>query len=111
MKEHYKGKLEKIEIEENIENTCKNILSEKGFDFLIEYYKSCKEQLLDLFLNQYIIIENELYKTNIEQHFCSNDIFTSEENEDGTINFEIEYNYGNFSFVEAVKKAINKTGE
>lgn len=103
--EHKTGKLKPCEMRGTIEETCKAILAENGFNDL-SYYRSYQEQLEDEFYRKYYVSENCVYEVYSEDKNQDDDIFNASKNADGTINFEIKYYNGGCSFNEALGEAM-----
>jgi hypothetical protein len=104
--EHFKGKLIKVELEESLEKTCEKILNEHGVKDN-GYFESIILLFEDFFYTkEYAIVDDVLYKLNFKRIEDEESIFTSEQNEDGSIDFEVKYYNGGCGFNEALEEAL-----
>lgn len=102
---HYKGKLRKVEREENetLENQCKRLLENIDLE---SYYDSYSEMLLDKIYKSYVIHEGVLYSIEgMKSVDCNEDIFISNTTKEG-YEFEVKYYNGCCSFSEAMEYAL-----
>lgn len=103
--EHFKGKLEKVAEKTDVEEWCKN---ELGSDVLEYYYDTYLEKLLDESYNDFVFINNVLYKVvNLQEIDPDFDIliFNKETNE-----FEVRFYNGVMSLTDAIEEAMTKNG-
>jgi len=108
--EHYKGNLTKVERLENesLEEQCKRLLEGKMSREVIlpDYYDSYAEMLIDEFYEEYYVYNGILYLMYREFIDSEGDIFNANEEENGTINFEVRYWNGGCGFNEAIERAV-----
>ena len=88
---HYKGKIQLVEKikDETLEEQCKRILSEHGYQELDLYCDSWHEMLCEELYERYVIVNDSIYKVI-----------------DKTINYHVMYYDGGCSFNEAIEEAI-----
>lgn len=103
---YYKGKLKEVKRfdGESIEEQCKRLLHGET---LHSYMDSYQEMLQDEYYQQYVVYDDILYSVEKESLDPDEEIFNAIENEDGSINFEIKYYNGGFSFNKAIEVALN----
>ena len=110
---HYSGKLIEVERLENqsLEEQCKKIMQNEGN--LPRYYDSYEEWLIcdGSDKEDYIIYNSRLYKANTKEIDPYGDVFIATKNDDGSINFEVQYYNGGCGFSEAVKYALENLEE
>jgi len=102
---HYKGKLKKVEREENetLEIQCKRIL---GNVKLESWYDSYSKMLLGEHYESYVIHEGILYSVEeMKSIDADEDIFLSNSTKEG-YEFEIKYYNGGCSFDEAIGHSL-----
>jgi hypothetical protein len=105
---HYRGTLTKVERlgNETLEEQCKRIIGEGNFK---NYYESYQEMLLYgyEYSQDYFLQDDILYSVSKKEIDTDEDIFKSNENEDGTIEFEVKYYNGGCGFNEALEYALD----
>lgn len=103
---HYVGKLTKIPMEGDLQNTAKRVLQNEGWcdesdaDFL--------EQLEDRGYKKFLVHSGNIYKVEKTQLDPNDDIVKATKCPDGTIDFEVKYYNGGCSFNEAIDAALGK---
>lgn len=104
---HYKGTLKEIKSNkgETLEELCKRMMEGKT---LPKYCDTYREYLEDVYYLEMVIQEGRLYKVEKEEVSLYGEIYESNENEDGDIEFEVKYYNGGCSFEEAIGTAIEK---
>lgn len=68
--------------------------------------KTFLDQLLSDGYREYILHNDILYSVEVERDMDGGDIFHAKKNEDGTINFILQYYNGGCSFTEAMDEAL-----
>lgn len=100
------GKLILVEIQGDIENTCRLILKENGQE-KSEYDDSYREALEDWGYKQYYITDTAIFRVEMESDDPYDDIFHAVKNDDGSYDFTLKYYSGGCSFSEAINEAID----
>lgn len=101
------GKLIPVEINGDIENTCRLILEDAGQE-KSEYYDTYKEKLEDWGYKKYHITETAIYSVEMVNKDPDEDIFHAVKNDDGSYDFTLKYYNGGCSFEEAIEEALDK---
>jgi len=103
--EHKTGKLKPCEMRGTVEETCKAILSEMGIDDH-KFCDSYRKKLEDEGYRKYFITDTAVYEVGGRDKDPYGDIYNATKNEDGSIDFEVRYYRGGWSFNEALEEAI-----
>ncbi len=103
------GKLQKIEFPgvTDPEAVAKLILQLKGLTdkFRPEYFNGYCEWLLDDFHEEFIDVDGSWYMI-LENKELEGDIFQATKNEDGTVDFVVQYYNGGCCLSEALEEAL-----
>ncbi len=109
LKTHF-GKLRKVDIAGDLEKVAKCIIFSKGLTEELkrpEFIVSYREWLLENFHEHYIDIGDSWYKILEDTELSEGDnIFWSKENEDGTIDYVVQYYNGGCCLSEALEVAL-----
>jgi len=101
--EHKKGKL--IPTGKNVENFVNEYLLNEGQEI-----PDCYEDALDFFNDQFyrcaIVHNGIVYTVETKEINPYDDIYTSSENKDLSIDFEVKFYNGGCSFSEAIQEAL-----
>lgn len=102
---HYKGVLPEVEKYdfETLEDQCKRLLKYKELPSFCNTYA---EHLEDIYYQEFIVINNTLYRVEKDEVDPEYSIFRANKNEYGEIEFEVRYYNGGCSFNEAISGAI-----
>lgn len=101
--EHKKGKL--TPTGKNVENFVNQYLEENNKE-IPSYYDGVLDFFNDEYYKKAIIHNGIVYMVETEELNPYDDIFTSKENKDLTIDFEVKYYNGGCSFTEAIEYAL-----
>lgn len=102
---HFKWKLTRVELTWTLEEKCEQFMKSKS-QVLPEWHSKYKESVEDSFYKEIVILNDELYSVEMESFSDDQDIFTSKNNDDWTIDFDIRYYNGWCSFDEAIGYAV-----
>ena len=105
--EYKKGKLIPIEIIGDLETTCKKIFNEEmeGL-YSTEKDKTYKQLLATFCYGDYYITDSKIFKIEILEDVNEDEFFIASSNEDGSIDYEVQFYNGGGSFDEALGEAI-----
>lgn len=103
----YYGELKEVEIIGGIENTCKLILENLGFNKEDMLYETYRELLEDEFDYYYPIINNKIYETVNVINGEEDDIFKIIKN-NNKLHFIVKYYNGSMGFNTALQKAFDE---
>ena len=112
---HYKGKLIEIKVRPSVslQDIAKQIIDERGIewsDYYLEYHKYDHIFVLcDTLRDEYVYVNDRLYKFTKDYLDLDNDIYESELNDDGSIDYEVKYYNGGCSFEEAIYNALDNS--
>lgn len=112
---HYGGKLTRIDRlpNETLEQQCKRILELRencSYAELNNEYESYVDMLLDMYYQQYVIYNNDLYSVKRKSMDVHDDIFQMIPADYGFV-FEVKYYNGGCSFIEAIDNAFRIMGK
>lgn len=112
---HYKGKLTEIKARRSIslQDIAKNIIDERGVewsDYDLEYHKDDHIFVLcDTLRDEYVFVNERLYKFTRVQLDLDEDIYVAELNDDGSIDYEVKYYNGGGGFEDAIENALDNS--
>jgi hypothetical protein len=110
--ETYIGKLTKVrngsipnEFPVSLEEVCKRVLQENGYDKISEGSDSYKESIYDELGDRYVVLNNTLYEIEKEElgdeYFCH-----SKTNDDGSISFFTQFYNGGTQLNEMLEEYL-----
>lgn len=108
--EHCRGTLKLVEKlrGESLEEQCQRLLNNKERP---SYYDSYQEMLRDEFYKEYIICNDAVYSIDSQEIDPYEDIFIAYKDENGAINFEVQFYNGGCSLNEAIETALENLKE
>jgi hypothetical protein len=110
--ETIRGKLKHITRPDgqNLNVACRNLFAEQGDGKLEDYYEDFVEKAREQ-LEGYVICNDELYEIVDYNDLSADDVFEASKNEDGTIDFLVQYYNGGCGFSEALEYALKNMKE
>lgn len=100
---HYRGRLELVKSDKTLEDQIRELLP---INKLPKYYDDWEEYFSEYFYEEYIIIDNKIYKPKYENIYF-NDIFRINKVKED-YEFEIKYYNGGCNFNEAIRIALEE---
>lgn len=100
-----KGKVRKICDVIDIERYCSEIAYSKGLT-LPEEYDTYEEFIEEDFRKEYVFLKNGLYQIIIDEEFSEHGFLEAKENQNGEIEYFLQWYNGGASFNEALYSAI-----
>ena len=107
--ETVRGKMIRLPVLGDIENTAKHLCQQEGWDKYEE--ENWLETLFDNGYRKYVVTENCVYLVTECKEFEYGDIFEAREVKDGEVDFILSYYNGGCSFDEAIEEAIKNMEE
>lgn len=101
------GSLQKIEIQDNLENTCKMICNNMDRHILPNNYESWIEYVRDRLYRDYVIVNDTLYKIINNIDIDEDDLFFIRKTQDNNLEYVVRYYNGSCCLSEALEKALN----
>lgn len=99
--EHLIGKLKKVEIKTNLEETCAEISN----NLLPAGYQTYEEFMRDDSYRKYYFIGNDLYKVEVTE-LAADENFYSIQKDGSDYSFELRYHNGGMGFDDAIEEAL-----
>lgn len=108
--ETIKGKLRRVHNKEKAPmiDLMKMVLNEHNIKYDADDEDDIKDSFYDKFYDDYVVVGDDMYHVENRVDLREEDVFESFENEDGSIDFLVQYYNGGCSFGEAVEEALKK---
>jgi len=95
----------KQEANESLQDVALEILKIKGvtlFDRGSDFIELFREECYD----DYALIDKKFYQVKTKKTSCGDDIYHARKNDDGTIDFVVQFYNGGFTLEEALEEAV-----
>ena len=89
------------------EEWCEEYCKENGCLSLDQYYDTWEGYFNDEYSGEFITHKNDIYRIIKDTKCCGDDIFHASKNENGTIDYILNYYNGGCGFSEAIEEALD----